>query len=69
MTPQMIDEYTGCIIQGTRIIKGRFYYKKRASITHQTLWVGIKSLEECQVKVFGKFEECLNWLMEGGDLR
>ena len=69
MEPKMIDENTGCIIQGTRIIKGRFYYKKRASITHQTIWVGIKNLDEIEVKAFGKFEDCLNWLMEGGGLR
>lgn len=69
MKPKMIDEETGRIIERTQILKGLFYYRKRVSVTHQTVWVGIKSLEECQVKVFGKFEDCLNWLMEGGDLR
>lgn len=69
MKAKMIDEYTGCIIERTKILKGLFYYRKRVYVTHQTVWVGIKSLDECQVKVFGKFEDCLNWLMEGGELR
>lgn len=69
MKPKMIDEETGRIIERTQILKGRFYYRRRVLITHQTVWVGIKSLEEIDVKVFWKFDDCLKWLMEGGDLR
>lgn len=69
MKPKMIDEETGRIIERTQILKGLFYYRKRVSVTHQTVWVGIKNLGEIEVKVFGKFEDCLNWLMGGGELR